>query len=317
MQKRFSLKISKSLTLPSNTHTVVTIGTFDGVHIGHRKIIGRLIHTAKQEGLSSVILTFFPHPRMVLQTDVQIKLINTIEERYAILETLGIDFLVVKKFTREFSRMPAEDFVKRILVEKLRARKVVIGYDHRFGRNRNANIEDLKQFGLKYNFEVEEIPVQDINDVAVSSTKIRRALEEGHIAKANSYLGYHFMLTGTVTKGKGLGRQLGFSTANITIEEDYKMIPKQGAYVVRSLIDETLFYGMMNIGTNPTVNGDALSIEVHFFNFEGDIYTKRLKIELLQRLRDEHKFDSLDQLKAQLEKDKAAALAYLADTDVK
>lgn len=296
----------------SDKPTVVTIGTFDGVHIGHQKIISRLINTAKQEGLKSVILTFFPHPRMVLQKDANIKLINTIDERHNILKSLGLDYLLIKKFTQAFSRMGAEDFVKEILVDKLNAKKVIIGYDHRFGRNRNADINDLKQFGLKYDFEVEEISAQDIDEVSVSSTKIRHALKEGNIAKANTYLGYNFMLTGTVTKGKGLGHQLGFPTANLHIEESYKLIPKQGAYIVSAEIDSALVFGMMNIGVNPTVDGETQTIEVHFFNINQDLYGKPLSITLLERLRDEQKFDSLDSLKSQLRQDKMAAQAYIS-----
>ncbi|WP_248724344.1 bifunctional riboflavin kinase/FAD synthetase [Seonamhaeicola sp. ML3] len=291
--------------------TVVTIGTFDGVHIGHKKIITRLVNTGKQEDLKSVILTFFPHPRMVLQKDSNIKLINTIAERRAILESLGLDYLLIKEFTQEFSRLTAKAFVQDLLVDKLNAKKVIIGYDHRFGRNRNADIEDLKRYGEIFDFEVEEISAQDIDDVAVSSTKIRKALDEGDIEKANAYLGYSFMLNGTVTKGKGLGRQIDYPTANIQIEEDYKLIPKQGAYIVQSNIDGVIVYGMMNIGTNPTVNGDRQTIEVHFFDFNKDIYNKPLEIELLKRLRDEQKFDSLDVLKAQLKKDKETAFAFI------
>lgn len=298
-----------------NTPTVVTIGTFDGVHIGHQKIISRLVNTAKQDGLKSVILTFFPHPRMVLQKEANIKLINTIDERYAILESLGLDYLLIKKFTQEFSRLGAEDFVKEILVDKLHAKKVIIGYDHRFGRNRNANIEDLKRFGNQYGFEVEEISAQDIDEVAVSSTKIRNALNEGDIVKANAYLGYNFMLNGTVVKGKGLGKQLGFPTANIHIEEGYKLIPKQGAYMVNSIIDGVLVYGMMNIGVNPTVSGEGLNVEVHFINFNKDIYNKKIKIELLERLRDEQKFESIEMLKTQLAEDKRVLLAYISKED--
>ncbi|WP_299548520.1 bifunctional riboflavin kinase/FAD synthetase [Seonamhaeicola sp.] len=293
--------------------TVVTIGTFDGVHIGHRKIINRLVNTGRQEGLKSVILTFFPHPRMVLQKDSNIKLINTINERRQILESVGLDFLLIKEFTHEFSRLTAEDFVKELLVDKLRAKKVIIGYDHRFGRNRNADIEDLKTFGAVYGFEVEEISAQDIDDVAVSSTKIRNALNKGDITKANAYLGYNFMLTGTVTKGKGLGRQIGFPTANITIEEDYKLIPKQGAYIVKAIIEGNTVYGMMNIGINPTVNGQKETIEVHFFNFKEDIYNQNVQIELLKRIRDEEKFESVAVLKDQLKKDKGTALTYIAN----
>ena len=291
--------------------TIVTIGTFDGVHIGHQKIIKRLINIGKEAHLKSVILTFFPHPRMVLQKDSGIKLINTIEERRNILEALGLDYLLVKKFTKAFSRLSAEDFVKQILVEKLNAKKVIIGYDHRFGRNRNADINDLKTFGAKYGFEVEEISAQDINDVAVSSTKIRKALKDGDIEKANSYLGYNFMLTGEVVKGKALGRQIDYPTANIYIKEDYKLIPKHGSYIVSSVIDGEVIYGMMNIGFNPTVEGEDETIEVHFFNFNKNIYKKTIQIDLLQRIRDEKKFESVEALKAQLLKDKEASLNFI------
>lgn len=296
----------------SKEPTVVTIGTFDGVHIGHQKIIKHLINTGKKEGLKSVILTFFPHPRMVLQKDSNIKLINTIDERSQILKDLGLDYLLIKKFTKDFSRLSAEDFVKDLLVDKLHARKVIIGYDHRFGRNRNADINDLKTFGNLYGFDVEEISVQDIDDVAVSSTKIRNALSEGNIVKANSFLGYHFMLTGIVVKGKALGRQIDYPTANILIEENYKLIPKQGAYIVSSVIDDVLIYGMMNIGVNPTVNGEKETVEVHFLNYNSDIYGKKIQIDLLDRIRDEVKFESVEALKNQLTKDKETTLHYIA-----
>ena len=315
MYKIKSLKTRRNLNILPDKETVVTIGTFDGVHIGHQKIIKRLINTGKTEGLQSVILAFFPHPRMVLQKDSNIKLINTIDERHDILDDLGLDYLIVQKFTHEFSRLSAEEFVKEILVKKLNAKKIIIGYDHRFGRNRNADINDLKAFGNTFGFEVEEISVQDINDVAVSSTKIRTALMEGEIHKANAYLGYNFMLTGKVTKGKNLGRQLGFPTANIEIEEDYKIIPKQGSYIVNSIIDDTLVYGMMNIGMNPTVNGNKQTIEVHFFDFDKNIYSNTIKINLLHRIRDEEKFESVEDLKIQLAKDKQTALAYISKHD--
>lgn len=307
-------KVKHIESYTSSKATVVTIGTFDGVHIGHKKIIKRLINTGKKAHLKSVILTFFPHPRMVLQKDSGIKLINTINEREQILDTLGLDLLIIKKFTKEFSRLSAEDFVKQILVDKLNAKKVIIGYDHRFGRNRNADINDLKKYGETYGFEVEEISAQDINDVAVSSTKIRTALSDGNIVKANAYLGYNFMLNGIVNKGKGLGRQLDFPTANIEVEEDYKLVPKQGAYIVKSIIDSTLVYGMMNIGMNPTVNGDKETIEVHFFNFSSDIYNQTIQVEFLKRIRDEQKFESVDALKSQLKKDKETALTFIANS---
>ena len=308
------MKIFSSISgFSSDAKTLVTIGTFDGVHFGHQKIIKRLINTGKSEGLKSVILTFFPHPRMVLQKDSNIKLINTIDERYAILDALGLDYLLIKEFTKEFSRLSAEDFVKQILVEKLNAKKVIIGYDHRFGRNRKADINDLKIYGETYGFEVEEISAQDINDVAVSSTKIRKALLEGNITKANKFLGYNFMLNGTVVKGKGLGKKIQYPTANIHIKEGYKIIPKQGVYIVKALIDDEVVYGMMNIGVNPTVNGDSQTIEVHFFNFDDDIYGKEIQIELLHRIRDESKFESVEALKFQLAKDKQIAMNYIAN----
>lgn len=303
-------------TYNSSQPTIVTIGTFDGVHVGHQKIIKRLVNAGNNSGFKSMVLTFFPHPRMVLQKDTGIKLINTIDERSQMLDSLGLDFLLVKEFTQEFSRLSAEDFVKDILVEKLKAKKVIIGYDHRFGRNRNADIHDLKVFGETYGFEVEEISAKDIDDVSVSSTKIRTALGEGDIIKANTFLGYHFMLTGTVAKGKGLGKQLGFPTANIIIEEEYKMIPKYGSYIVSSLINNQLVYGMMNIGMNPTVNGETESIEVHFFNFADTIYNKKIQINLLNRLRDEQKFESVEALKNQLIKDKQTSLDYIKSLDI-
>jgi len=309
--KLFMGNINSIESYQSNYNTVVTIGTFDGVHLGHQKIIKRLINSGKENNLKSVILTFFPHPRMVLQKEAKIKLINTIDERTHIIDNLGLDFLLIKKFTNEFSRLSAENFVKQILVDKLRAKKVIIGYDHRFGRNRNADIEDLKTFGALYHFEVEEISAQDIDDVAVSSTKIRKALNEGNIETANRYLGYDFMLTGKVIKGKGLGKQLGFPTANIQIKEDYKLIPKQGAYVVSALIHDQRVYGMLNIGMNPTVNGEKESIEVHFFNFNQDLYNKNIQINLLHRLRDEIKFNSVEALKKQLSKDQQTSLIYI------
>ncbi|PHR87709.1 MAG: riboflavin biosynthesis protein RibF [Leeuwenhoekiella sp.] len=292
--------------------TVVTIGTFDGVHLGHRKIIKRLLASAAGNDLESVVLTFFPHPRMVLQKDTQIKLINTINERIALLEATGLDHLVIHPFTQEFSRLTAEEFVKDILVDQFKARKVIIGYDHRFGRNRNANIEDLKAFGKQYNFEVEEISKQDVDDVAVSSTKIRKALLEGDLDRANEYLGYPFMLSGTVSRGKGLGRKFNYPTANLKIAEDYKIIPAKGVYVVKSVIANRTVYGMMSIGTNPTVGGSDLTIETFFFDFEGDLYEQHLEITLLTRIRDEKKFNGVDELIAAMQKDEAFSRNYIA-----
>ena len=280
---------------------MVTIGTFDGVHVGHKKIINRLVNIAREEKLQAIVLTFFPHPRMVVQKDTSIKMINTIDEKSDLLESEGVDHLVVKKFTKAFSRLTAREYVRDILVNTLHVKHIIIGYDHHFGRNRTANIDDLKAFGDIYDFKVTEISAQDINEVTVSSTKIRKALNEGDIKSANAFLGYNFMLTGTVIKGKGLGKKIGFPTANIKIEESYKLIPKKGVYVVKSQIDEnTTLYGMMNIGNNPTVNGTTQSIEVNFFDFSKSIYDTQVKIEILERLRDEQKFNSVEDLKIQL-----------------
>ena len=290
---------------------MVTIGTFDGVHIGHKKILERVIRHAKKSGLHSTVLTFFPHPRMVLQQDSGLKLLNTLDEKIAILEKTGLDFLVIQPFTREFSRLSAEEFVVDNLFYGLSAKKVIIGYDHRFGRNRNADIGDLRTFGAELGFEVEEIPAQEINEVSVSSTKIRRALEEGDIPTANRYLGYPYMLSGKIKKGKGLGRTLNFPTANLKIPEAYKLIPKNGAYVVKSNFEETILHGMMNIGVNPTVDGKNRSIEIHFFDYKQDLYGKEIRIEVLHRLRDEHKFNSLDALRQQLDRDKVIALDFI------
>ncbi|MEW4923611.1 bifunctional riboflavin kinase/FAD synthetase [Algibacter sp. 2305UL17-15] len=297
--------------------SVVTIGTFDGVHIGHQKIVNRLITLGTKERLNSVILTFFPHPRMVLQKDSDIKLINTIDERSQILERLGLDYLLIKKFTIDFSRLSAEEFVTKVLVNRLNAKKIIIGYDHRFGRNRNADINDLIKYGEEFGFEVEEISAQDINDVAVSSTKIRKALLNGDITKANKYLGYPFMLTGTIIEGKGIGKQLGYPTANVSIEESYKLIPKHGSYIVKSVIDGNTVFGMMNIGFNPTVNGVKESIEVHFFNFDASLYNQKIQIDILERIRDEEKFQSIEDLKYQLEKDKSFSLNFIKNYHAK
>lgn len=308
------MKIHHTLKTYPKSPSVITIGTFDGVHIGHQKIIKRLQNIAQKENLQSVILTFFPHPRMVLQHSTNLKLLNTIDERQDILTSLGLGHLIIKKFTKEFSKLSAEHYVNDILVDGLNAKQIIIGYDHRFGKNRRADINDLIAFGSQYQFKVEEISVQDIEEVAVSSTKIRTSLNRGDITTANAFLGYNYFLTGTVVKGKQIGKQIGFPTANIYIKEDYKLIPKNGVYVVKSYIENSLFYGMMNIGTNPTVDGSHQSIEVHFFEFNQNLYNKKLKIEMIKRLRDERKFDSLESLKSQLIKDKEDALNFIKKT---
>ena len=291
--------------------TYVTIGTFDGVHFGHQKIIEKLVLEAKKANRKSVLLTFFPHPRMVLQKDNSLELINTIEERANLLEITGLDYLIIHPFSIAFSRMSALAFVSDILVNQLHISKLIIGYDHHFGKNREGNIIQLTEYSHLYDFKVEEIPAQDIDAVSVSSTKIRNALAEGSLKTANSYLGYNFMLSGTVVNGKQLGGKIGYPTANINVKETYKLIPKTGVYVVLSKIQERNVYGMMNIGNRPTINGNHQTIEVHFFDFNADLYGQNLQIELLYFLRDEEKFDTIESLIIQLKKDEQTARAFV------
>lgn len=292
--------------------SVVTIGTFDGVHIGHKKILERIILNAKELNCESVVITFFPHPRMVLQDNSVVQLLNTVDEKTMLLEKTGIDNLIIHPFNQEFSRLTAEEFVKEILVKQLNIQKIIIGYDHRFGRNRTANINDLIVFGEEYGFEVDQISAQEINDNAVSSTKIRNAILEGNITLANDYLGYNYFFSGIIVKGKQLGRTIGFPTANIKINEDYKLIPKNGVYIVKSNYNKRIIYGMMNIGTRPTVDGQNQTIEVNFFDFNGDIYDELITIELLDFIREEQKFDSFDSLKNQLYSDKETSLSFIS-----
>jgi riboflavin kinase/FMN adenylyltransferase len=291
--------------------TYVTIGTFDGVHFGHQKIIEKLIDEAKKADKKSVVLTFFPHPRMVLQKDVSLELINTIEERSTLLEKTGLDYLIIHPFSKEFSRMTALEFVRDILVNQLNISKLIIGYDHHFGKNREGNITQLTEYSHLYDFKVEEIPAQDIDDVSVSSTKIRCALATGNLKTANNFLGYNFMLNGNVVNGKKLGGKIGYPTANIDIKESYKLIPKTGVYIVKSTIDEKTVFGMMNIGNRPTVNGNHQTIEVHFFDFNQNLYDQNLTIELIYFLRDEEKFDSVEILIQQLKIDEETARDYI------
>lgn len=294
------------------TPSVVTIGTFDGVHIGHQKIIKKLTKKALEEHLISVVLTFFPHPRMVLQQNPNIEMLNTITERKEILSDLDLDYIYVKEFTKEFADLSARDFVKSILVDTLHAKYVIIGYDHQFGKNRSANIDDLKRFGAEFGFQVEEIPAQDVDDVAVSSTKIRTALKTGDITTANSFLGYNYYINGTVVRGKGFGKKMEFPTANINVPDTYKLIPENGVYVISSIYQGQVIYGMMNIGVNPTFEADKKTIEAHFFDFDKDLYGERLKIVFLDRLRDEHKFESVEALIAQLRQDRNNAKQIIA-----
>lgn len=291
------------------SNAVVTIGTFDGVHIGHQKIISRLLEVSRQIQGETVILTFFPHPRMILHPeDHEIKLISTMSEKAEQMEKLGIDHLIITPFTRDFSNLSPQDYIRNILVDKIGTKQIIIGYDHRFGKDREGGMEELQRFSKDLDFEIEEIPEQDINDVAVSSTKIRTAILSGDVRTAHDFLGYSFHLSGKVIKGDQLGRTLGFPTANLFIEETYKLIPADGIYAVRVKIEsrERTVNGMAYIGHRPTLNGMTRNIEVNIFDFNTDIYGVRLRIDFLQFIRGDEKFNSLDELKAQLAKDETA-----------
>ena len=300
----------------STKPSVITIGTFDGVHIGHKKIINQITSISSKYNLISILLSFFPHPKMVLQNDNELKLINTIQEKEGLLNSLNLDYLIIKEFTKEFSRLSALEFVRDILVNKLNAKHIIIGYDHHFGRNRTANIEQLKEFGELYDFKVTEILAQDIDDIAISSTKIRKALINGEITLANKFLGYNFFFSGNVVHGNNIGKTISFPTANIKIDAPYKLVPKNGVYIVKTTIDNQITYGMMNIGYNPTFNGKQKSIEIHFINFNKNIYDKTLTIEMILRIRNEIKFNTVDDLKKQLEQDKLSTLNYIKSLNI-
>ena len=311
-------------------NAIVTIGTFDGVHFGHQKIIKQLVEKAKSDKGESVILTFFPHPRMIIDPENQdLKMINTINEKAEILKGLGVDHLIITPFTRDFSNLLPEDYIKNILVNNIGTKHIIIGYDHRFGKDRSGNLTDLKAAGLHYGFTVEEIMEQDIHDVAVSSTKIRQALLVGDVSLANDYLGYSFSIFGRVIKGDKIGRTIGFPTANIFVEETYKLIPGDGIYAVTVEIGSALgveglavdqrltpnakhqtYKGMAYIGQRPTINGMTRNIEVNIFDFNQEIYGQDIKMNFLKFLRHDVKFTGLEALTVQLQKDKEATLDY-------
>jgi riboflavin kinase / FMN adenylyltransferase len=293
-------------------YAVVTSGTFDGVHLGHQKILSRVKELAKEKGGETVLLTFWPHPRMVLQPeDTSLQLLNTFEEKSQLLREQGIDHLIRIPFTKEFSQLSSEEFVQKILVEKIGTKKLVIGYDHRFGKNREGSFEYLSAHANTYGFEVEEISRQDVEDIGVSSTQIRKALQEGNVHHATELLGKPYFLTGRVVKGDRLGRLLGFPTANLDIEYNYKLIPADGAYAVRVKHEEQWLKGMLNVGVRPTVGGKRRTIEAHIFDFDRDIYGETLQISFIRPIRPEIKFPDLEALKAQLLKDKEEALRLL------
>jgi riboflavin kinase/FMN adenylyltransferase len=293
-------------------NAVVTIGSFDGVHMGHQKILKRLTESARDIGGETVILSFFPHPRMILHPeDVNIKMITTVEERSELLEKHHIDHLIITPFTRDFSNLSPEEYIKQVLVDQIGTKRIVVGYDHRFGKNREGSLKDLQRLGVVYGFEVEEIPEQDINDVAVSSTKIRHAILNGDVKTANDFLGYPFQINGKVVKGDQLGRKLGYPTANLFVEQSYKLIPSDGIYAVTVLINEKEYKGMCYIGSRPTINGMRRNIEVNIFDFEQDIYWQNISLIFRQFIRPDATFNSLEELKVQIGKDKESVLDVL------
>jgi len=284
--------------------SILTIGTFDGLHVGHKLIIKTLVEEAAINNLLANVLTFFPHPRMVLNKEANIKLIDTIKEKEKHLKKLGINTLIVHPFSKEFSRMTSVEFTRDILIKKLNISKLVIGYDHRFGRDRGSDVNDLVELGNTYGFNVKTINEEQIKSVTVSSTKIRKSILEGDIKNANLYLGRFFELSGQIIKGQGLGRKIGFPTANIKINEDYKLIPGNGVYLVQVKVNNETYFGMINIGFRPTVNGNNITLEVFIFNFNDDIYGTIISLFFLNKIRNEIKFNSLEDLKNQIKKDK-------------
>lgn len=313
------MKIYKSLDdFPVVTRPVVTIGTFDGVHLGHQKILNRIHKIAQRIKGETVLVTFWPHPRMVLFPEEHgVRLLSSFEEKCRLLASYAVDHLVFISFTKDFSEMSSEEFIRSVLVEKIQTKILVIGYDHRFGKGREGSFDHLKARQKDYRFELEEIPRQDIDNVGISSTKIRKALESGDVATANEFLGKPYSLEGVVIRGDQIGRTLGFPTANIKIEEPDKLIPMDGAYLVRVNTGSDSFGGMLNIGKRPTVSGEVKNIEVNVLNFEGDLYGKNIAVEFLEFLRPEKKFGNLEALKEQLQKDRHQALAYFGPGKIK
>ncbi|MDE5418345.1 bifunctional riboflavin kinase/FAD synthetase [Labilibaculum sp. DW002] len=301
------MKIYTDLKDFSATNPVVTIGTFDGVHLGHKKVIKRLQDLAREVNGETVIFTFYPHPRLVLNThDDELRLINTLEEKKKLLEAAGVDHLVIYPFTKEFSKLSYTDFVEKILVGQIGMKSLVVGYDHKFGHKRKGTYEDLKVYADKLNFKIEQLEVLNVDTIDVSSTKIRKALAEGDIQTTNKYLGHRYFIKGIVVDGKKLGHEIGFPTANVDPQESYKLVPKDGVYAVKVEVDDKRYLGMLNIGVRPTVNNqlDNRSIEVHILDFDQDIYFKNITIHFYQRIRNEQFFGSIDELTAQLAKDK-------------
>jgi riboflavin kinase/FMN adenylyltransferase len=307
------MKIYQQLTDFHPPHfSVVTSGTFDGVHLGHQKILGRLKELAERKQGETVLLTYWPHPRLILQPeDKSLRLLTTLSEKVKLLEEMGVDHLIILPFTKELSQMSSEEFIRDILVEKIQTKTLVIGYDHKFGKNREGSFEYLQSHSHLFGFAIEEISRQDVDDLGVSSTKIRTALAQGDISTANKYLGRPYDLSGQVVKGQQIGRSLGFPTANIQIAEDYKLLPRDGAYAVHAEVNSIQYKAILNIGDRPTVDGQKKTIEAHLIDFEGDLYGQELRVYFQEFLREEKKFESLDALKNQLVVDRERAIFIL------
>lgn len=298
------MKVYHSIVDFSAKNPVVTIGMFDGVHAGHRAILQQLEKSKKQCDGESVLLTFWPHPRVFFGKTDGFSTLTTIEEKLRLLEQTGLDACVVLPFSKEFASLSPEEYIQKILVDGLKARKIVIGYDHKYGKNGLGTFDLMKQFGRVYNFEVEEINAFSFNSDAVSSTKIRHFLGEGNIEMANQYLSYNYFIQGSIIHGSQIGRTIGFPTANIHIENEYKMIPANGVYAGYSIVDDKKYKAVINIGHNPTISeNNKTSIEVHLIDFQQDLYNETLQVSFMYRLRDEQKFESLDALKNAIQRD--------------
>lgn len=305
------MKVFKNLNeVKLDKRTIVTIGTFDGVHMGHQKVISKILNTAKNENLESIIVTFAQHPRNVLNNNDDVAILNTTSEKLDLLQKLGVQNVLLLDFNDELANLTGEEFVEKVLINKLKIQKIIIGYDHRFGKNRASDIHDLINFGKKFHFDVEQISAEEINEITISSTKIRNAILSGNITEANTFLGYTYFINASVEKGKQLGRTIQFPTANLKVNSVQKLIPQNGVYLVKGFWDDQSCFGMMNIGNRPTVNGQNTTIEVHFLNFDQDIYDKEIRIEFFEKIRNEQKFNSIEDLKIQLEQDKLTALQF-------
>ena len=297
----------------SDTPAILTIGTFDGVHLGHKKIIKKLVESAKRRKMRSCILTFFPHPRNFLSKSNELKMINTIKEKKEILNELGVDELIIQEFNNEFSNLSANEFIKHLL-KFCEIKEIIVGFNHKFGKDREAGIDELKIYGKKYGFDVCEIDAFDINQINISSTKIRNAIGAGEVELCNEYLGYNFSIDGNIVKGKSRGKKIGFPTANIKVAENYKIIPKNGVYFVSCKIRNVQKFGMMNIGFNPTFGNKKLTIEVNIFDFEQDVYGENVRIEFIKFIRNEIKFQNIDELIKQIKIDRETCKSYMNST---